>query len=415
MSTPALTHLVRLCRAFHSVLAWMILAFFLSLAVDGTLKEERAAWSHGPYHLIASHRAMPEQDTAILWAAGTLARNSNLETLYRDDRFQSWKAQHFGNPLVQDKWMYAPAALLTVVPLSYLPLPCAFLAWDGLTLIAAICLLRYARLPWLIIAIGALSPATWRSLVLGQFGVLIGAFLVTGLLLTERHPIKAGILLGLSTIKPQQGLIAPIAWLAARQWRPICIAGATFCALVAASSLIFGLHAWTLFLTDGRRSVSAMLTAPPPNVYINGGLSVFWMCRTLGWGIGHAYMAHIAVAAVAACLTFLAWRKPRIDPITRMAFTCLCSLLISPYGYTSDMFAYSISLAVLLRNNHWRLTLIDVILWLWPFYCIPVTMLSGVLLTPVMVIIAAARAWFHLQTDLRPAISQSPDLARATA
>ena len=55
--------------------------------------------------------------------------------------------------------------------------------------------------------------------------------------------VWAGILLGMATIKPQLGLLLPVALVAARQWRALAAAAATVAALVLLSAWAFGLDA----------------------------------------------------------------------------------------------------------------------------------------------------------------------------
>jgi hypothetical protein len=316
---------------------------------------------------------MPEEDFANLWSAGHLVRMGRLDWVYSSQLFQIWKQSQFGTSLRTQDWIYPPTVLLIGVPLSFLPLVPAFILWDSATLLIAVILLRYARLPWPILIVGLLAPATWRSVLLGQYGVITGALVVAGLLLAPRYPVRAGIMLGISTLKPQQGIITPVAWLAARYWKAITAAAVTFGLMGIAIILWLGSHAWKLFFINSSAMARGILDALPPQPNISTGVSVFWMCRTMGGTIAMSYSAQIAVAIVAVIFVYRAWLITDIDPLTRVAFTACCSLLITPYGYTSDMVAFSIAVVIILSNNQWRLRLIDVFLWLWPFYCSHVT------------------------------------------
>jgi hypothetical protein len=383
--------------AFHVVLAWVLLGLFLSSALKGAISDEMKMWALGPYHPNLYNFSMPEQDLTNLWAAGHLARLGHLDWLYSPAQFQGWKVNLFGSDLLKNDWIYPPTIILIGVPLSYLPLPTAFWLWDLLTFVLALALLRYARLPWSVIGFGLLGPATWRSLILGQYGVFTGALVVAGLVLSEKHPIKAGIFLGLSTIKPQQGIIAPAAWLGAAYWRAILAAAATFGVMACLVTIWFGPQSWILFLGEGRATAKAILEAHPPTAYMNTGTSVFWMLRTMGCGIYLAYGAQLVIAMIAFVIVYRVWHRPDNELMAKVAMTVCCSLLITPYGFTSDMVSYSIAVAIIVRNNFWRLRLIDVILWLWPFYCTFTTVHIGLLLTPVFVVTAAMLAWFQMK------------------
>jgi hypothetical protein len=379
--------------AAHLVMSWFLLAFLGYWAFHFSVRSIGYAWSLGPYHPSPLSHTMPEEDFANLWAAGHLVRLGRLDWVYSSPLFEAWKQARFGASLRVQDWIYPPSVLLLGVPLSFLPLLPAFFLWDSVTLVIAILVLRWARLPWPILLVGLLGPATWRSLTLGQYGAITGALVIAGLMAAPGRPIRAGILLGLATLKPQQGVIVPVAWLAARAWRPIAAAAATLLALALLTSLLFGPHAWVLFFTNSSAMAKGILDLPPPQDNINTGVSVFWMCRTFGWQIGPSYDAQFAAAILAVGLTWFAWARPCADPLARIAFTACASLMITPYGYTSDMVAYSIGVAVIASRNGWRLRLVDVVLWFWPFYCTLVTKLSGLLLTPVFTAAAAGLAW----------------------
>ena len=258
-------------QAFRTVLTWMVLGFCFLIALAQSIAEIQGLWASGPLHPNPYSHSMPEQDLANLWSGGHLVRLGHIDWLYTPYKFQEWKESLFGVPLLRNDWIYPPTVLFIGVPLSFLPLPSAFFTWDVVTFVLAVALLYYARLPSSVIAIGLLGPATWRSLLLGQYGVITGALFVSGLVLSERHPIKAGILLGLSTIKPQQGIIAPIAWFGARYWKAISAAAATFAVIGSVVAIWLGPPAWTLFSVEGTAVMREILEATPPTANINTG------------------------------------------------------------------------------------------------------------------------------------------------
>lgn len=384
-------------EAIYRVLCWMLLLLLLCLMLRSTQISISDDWTSGPLNLSPVRHAMPEEDFANLWAAGKMVRAGLLHNVYSAQLFQIWRQIHFGAGIQEEDWIYPPTVLLIGVPLSFLSVFQGFLLWDAVTLLCAVILLRHARLHWPILLAGLAGPATWRSLALGQYGVITGALVVAGLLLAPRQPIRAGIMLGVATLKPQQGVIVPVAWLAARYWRAIAAAAGMFGLMTVVVVCWLGGHAWVLFFTQSSVMARAILNAPPPRPYINTGVSVFWMSRTLGAGVAVAGVAQIAAAFVAAILVYRAWRLPDAEPLARMGATVCLSLFITPYGYTSDMVAYSIAVAVVFAANRWRLGLLDILLWTWPFFCTVVTMRSGLLLTPFFVALAAARCWRRMQ------------------
>jgi hypothetical protein len=380
-------------QKLHTAASYIALILFGSFALALAISSLNSNWSLGPFHPSPLSHTMPEEDFFNLWSAGNLVRESKLDWIYSSELFDHWKHVHFDPAILTEDWIYPPTVLLIGVPFSYLPLVPAFLLWNLLTTFGAVAIMRSARLPWSVIAVGLAGTASWRSLALGQYGIITGAFVIAGLVIAPRHPIRAGILLGFVTLKPQQGVIVPIAWLASRSWRAIASAALTFGILAAAVGLWLGPQSWALFLTHSRSMARAILEAPPPQPNINTGTSVFWMCRTMGSTVAAATYAQLLAGSIAVWLAYKAWRKHDVDSLTRVAFTVCLSLMVTPYGYTSDMVAFSIAVAIILRNDHWQLRLVHVFLWLWPLYCIIVTIETGILLTPPVVAIAAYLAW----------------------
>ncbi len=387
----------------RGVLAWTFVLLVALVTILITLIGIQALWSLGPDRPALASGTMPEGDLASLWMAGHLARLGQLDWLYDSRLFEAWRHRRFGEALIGQPWIYPPTVLLLGVPLSFLPLAAAFAVWNVATLAVAVLLLRHARLPWPILLAGLGAPATWRSLILGQYGVVTGALVVAGLLLAPRRPVRAGVMLGLVTLKPQQGLIVPVAWLAARNWRAIAAAAATFAALALTVAAWLGVHAWVLFATGSRLSLREILEAPLPQPNIDTGASVFWMARTLGTGMPAAYALQGIATAAAVVLAFRAWRRPGADPLARMAVTVCLSLFVTPYGYTSDMVAYSVAVASVVARNGWRVRPTDVLLWLWPGFCPVVTATTGFLLTPVALATVAAMAWRRMTPPPAPA------------
>lgn len=393
MKIRSFKYLKETWRSTNIVLSWVFLGVFYTMTLLATVQAEKAIWSTGSLHPSPVSHAMPEGDFVNLWTAGHLVRTGRVSWLYSSDLFQEWKTNQFGKSLPSSDWIYPPTVLFIGVPLSFLPLASAFLLWGIGTLAIAVALLRHARLPWTILIVGLAGPATWRSLTLGQYGVITGALVVAGLLLAPRYPIRAGIMLGISTIKPQQGAIVPIAWLAARNWRAIAVAAIISGIMAMGIILWLGLTPWELFFTQSSAMARRILEALPPQPTISTGVSVFWMLRTMGSGIALSYTVHFIFAIVAIVFVFRAWRISGANPMMRMSCTACLSLMIMPYGYTSDMVAYSIAVAAIVANNHWRLRLVDVFLWLWPALCPVVTANSGVLFTPCVVMAASFLAW----------------------
>jgi alpha-1,2-mannosyltransferase len=257
-------------------------------------------------------------------------------------------------------------------------------------------LLRLAGLGWAMVALSVVCPAEWLSLIYGQYGGIIGCLVFAGLVLASRRPVAAGIMIGLVTLKPQTGLLAPVVWLGARRWRAIAVACITFGVLAAVPVLLFGSISWELFLRYSGGMAANLVQAKFGQGYQLTGTSVFWMLRSFGAGIFVAYMGQGIAALTAALAVYRLWRMD-IDKFVQSSLTMFLALFVAPYGFSVDMVGYSVGLAVLAERRGWRVSLIDGLLWLWPGYVAIVTQLTGVLLTPLVVVGAVFMGWRQLR------------------
>ena len=78
-------------------------------------------------------------------------------------------------------------------------------------------------------------PLLCTNLLCGQIGALISVLALTATYFWPDRPIRAGVAIGLLAIKPQLGLLLPLALAAACRWRTMVWASATVAALIGAS------------------------------------------------------------------------------------------------------------------------------------------------------------------------------------
>jgi len=335
----------------------------------------------------------PQCDFSAFWPAGVLARAHHTATLYDPQRFWDYRRAVLTSQAANTRWIYPPVGLLPSAAISFVPFESAFWVWTAVSLIAAAGLLRGAGLPWSVITVGLLSPAALWNTELGQFGTLMGAALVAGLLLANKAPVRAGSILALLLVKPQYGVLLPVAFAAGRQWRAMVACAIACVALVAATTALTGPDVWRAYITIGMPVAQRFLETPPSmDASHNFGLSVFWMLRSFGAGVGGSYAAQ-TICSLLALTAAMIWRRRNLPPLDVTTLVVMLTLLASPYGYTDDMVGFSVVLAARAQRRGWRLGLLDVLFWLWPFACPIITARTGSLLTPVVVALALARAW----------------------
>ena len=90
--------------------------------------------------------------------------------------------------------------------------------------------------------------------------------------------------------------------------------------------------------------------------------------------------------------------------LDKAALTALLSRLATPYGYTDNMAASSVMLAALAERCGWRIGLREVVFWSWPALCPTVSVASGVLFTPLAVVLAAVGVWQGAALRARAAV-----------
>ncbi len=347
-------------------------------------------------HIVDGPCGSPQCDFSAFWPAAGLAWAGQGALAYQPAALQALRVSLFGPGIDAPSWLYPPVSLLLMMPFAKLPFEPAFWVWTLAALGFAVAALRLAGLGWLVILAGLASPAALWNLQLGQFGIISGAALVAGLLLLETRPFVAGALLGLLAVKPQPGLLAPVALLAARRWRALAASALAGAVLCVASLAILGAPVWVAYFSSGLRAAGQTLDAPLALAasYQQFGVSVFWMLRSFGFGLGlsHALQLLAALAAVMAC--WRVWRAG-ISLQNRAAIVVFLSLFVTPYGFTDDMVAFSFALAWGAQARGWKLDLGDALLWLWPALCPVMFTLTGWELTPLAVACAAARCWWR--------------------
>jgi arabinofuranan 3-O-arabinosyltransferase len=243
-------------------------------------------------------------------------------------------------------WHYPPPAFFFAAALATLPLLVAAVIWLVATLAAyaaAIGTILGARTGALF-ALG--FPAAIWNVTAGQNGFLTAALIGGTLGLLERHPVPAGICLGLLTYKPQFGLLFPFVLIADRRWQTIAVAALTGIALAALSWLAFGGASWQAFVQWAPISNRILLD--------EGALdwdrlqSVFALIRAHGGGETLAWIAQGALTLLLIAGLVRLWRS-RVAYELKAAALAAGTLLATPYLFMYDLVVLAVAVAFLLR------------------------------------------------------------------
>jgi hypothetical protein len=208
-------------------------------------------------------------------------------------------------------FFYPPSFLLFVWPLgamAYFPALAAWLALTGTAWLAAVRgWFRALGLKGPSVVLVTAFPPAIITLTHGQTSFLLGALLGGGLLLVRQRPWSAGVLIGLATIKPQLGLLVPVALLASGQWRTIISAGVTAIGIAGLAAVLFGPQVWSDWLAITQAAGSATDSG---TIGFAKMVSMFAGLRLIGIPSEAAMALQVlSTLAVAAAIAVAGWRR----------------------------------------------------------------------------------------------------------
>jgi hypothetical protein len=286
-------------------------------------------------------------DFSNVWAAGSLVLERKPAAPYEPALQHAAEQRAFdGRNVPFFGWHYPPLFLLVAAGLALLPYGFALLVWVALTLTAYVLVIRAIVPRPEAILVALAFPAVLVNLGHGQNGFLTAALLGGGLLLLERRPLLAGLLLGLLAYKPQFGVVIPLALAAGAHWRAFAAAAVTVVVACAATLLLLGPSVWIAFVDSLTFTRVVVLEAGDtgwPKIQ-----SLFAALRMWGVGIAAAYGAQASLALAVAITTAWLWHAPLAKELKAAALPCAC-LLTTPYVLDYDLVVLAVSIAFLAR------------------------------------------------------------------
>lgn len=329
-------------------------------------------------------------DFSNVWTAGWMADHGRAPEAW------DWPTQHEVQKQVHHDpaipfygWHYPPPFLIIATLLAQFPYVVALLLWQGMTLLLALCLIRRI-LPGdrdaILVALGA--PVVLVCLGHGQNAFLTASLLGAGMLLLDRKPWVAGMLLGALVYKPQFAVLIPILILARGNWRAFIAAGLTVTALCLLTLAIWGWPVWQAFRD------SLPLTQ---HIIIEAGAtgwekiqSPFSAIRQWGGAIPFAYAVQGIVTAIAIAAAALATRRGSME--VRGAAALSAALLCTPYVLDYDFVLLGVAIAFLAADMKRRGALAWEPTWLAYAWLAPLfgRSLSELIHVPVNLIAAIA-------------------------
>ena len=302
-------------------------------------------------------------DFSNVYAAGTLVNEGKAATAFDPALEYAREREIFGNDTLFYGWHYPPFFLFAASALALLPYGLALTVWQAMTLGLYLLMIRGIVAPspclpgegrgdvtagslWLLLALA--FPAVLINVGHGQNGFLTAALLGGALIVLDRRPLLAGILLGLLVYKPQYGLLLPVVLGVSGRWRCFAAAAATVVVLAIATTLIFGMPVWHAFAVFSEFTRKVVLEQGDTGFFKIQ--SIFAWARMWGAPIPLAYAVQgFATLGIAAALAWL-WRSPAAYPL-KAAALCIGTILATPYSFDYDMMVLAPAIAFLAADG----------------------------------------------------------------
>jgi alpha-1,2-mannosyltransferase len=300
-------------------------------------------------------------DFVVFWQVAQETVYKDISAIYGKDKITGESivqlAQVAKNTRTAAPFAYPPHFLLFIWPLAYLSYDQAVTLWSLLQIIIFYVLLfklyGFGRHDWQLRLIMAASvlPMLSANLFSGQTGTWLA---ILFMLVVHYWPraIPAGICLGLMTIKPQLGLLWPVALIASRRWRTIAIAVLTAGILCAIATVWLGTAIWTQYFQAAHYFGQYM--SQGFSWFAQLALSPFISLYTVGIPKPLAMLAQGAVSVVAIILVITSFRRSQPWSFPLLACT---ALLVTPYAlaYDSPLLAVAIMpLLIVAWGRGWR-------------------------------------------------------------
>lgn len=275
-------------------------------------------------------------DFTAFWAAAKLALAGDAAAAFEPDRLREALSLPPGMPPGDLIWLYPPAWHMAVAPLGLLSFPAAYLVYSAAAFAAFAATIRPLARPLpggspLVLA----APAVLIALLLGNMSLLWTAGLAGALgAAAAGQAALAGLLIALLTVKPQLGLLVPVALAAGGHWRVILWALLCTAALLALSTAVMGVGYWRHFF-DAMGLMSGLMTTGV--VEFKGMMTWYAMFRTGGAPHAPALTAQVAIALAAAAAVGWVWSRPHASADLMAAALCAAIPLATPYAYHYEM------------------------------------------------------------------------------
>jgi alpha-1,2-mannosyltransferase len=305
---------------------------------------------------IRALRDLPATDFVNFVAAARILRSGSC--LYCSAAQEAASHAVVGGPLTSHFVVFVSPPLVAAVfsPLSPMDPHVALAIFLGLSLAAiglAAWLIATRWLPNLSIlqravfvtAAVASAPAMW-GIAIGQLDPLLFCAVVAGMTIWRRHPILAGMLIGVLCIKPQLFVLVPVALILSRNWRMMLGTGIAMAGLALTTLTLMG---WNHLLDWPHFVLSQYATVPAQSISVP---------LTIGRFVGSGALTGILALTLCALGVGVLWRRRDhlSDVGTAVALGITLTMLASPHLLAYDTLFLTIPLAWMARTDWGRAT-----------------------------------------------------------
>ncbi|MEM9171060.1 MAG: glycosyltransferase family 87 protein, partial [Pseudomonadota bacterium] len=256
------------------------------------------------------------------------------------------RLNELGPPIATDyrlTWQYPPTMFLLVAPFALAPFALGAFAWSGGSALVFGAALRGAGVPWASILAIAASTSALQAFVTGQNGFMTAALLLGAALAPDRHPLVAGLCAAALSVKPQLGLLIPIAYAAAGCWRAFAVAALGAAALAGAATGVYGAAIWG----DFAAGLGAVSDRVADGVYpLDKMATPFAFAKYAGLARPLAMAVHAGAALAAAGAVAIIWARVKAADL-RAASLIAATFFVAPYAYYYDLILLAAPLAFL--------------------------------------------------------------------
>lgn len=328
-----------------------------------------AIWCVKYYILNDRTAPMVGIDFGIFWAAARVAIEHGAPAVFSAEWMNTVEAQV--RPMAAyAPFPYPPTFLLALLPFGALKFDGAVALFTvlGLSAYSAVIARLCRGIDRSALLVVAAFPGVALAAYAGQNSLLTAAAAGAALALLETAPLRAGACIAFLAIKPQFGVLFPLALLCGRYWRGLFASAVLFIAFAACTAAVLGVDAWRTYVSYVPTLNRSLLLNG--NDHWAGMPTVFAAARMAGLPVVGAYACHMLVAVPAVLSALYLWaRRARFE--LRAAALSVASLLMQPYMMSYDLAWLGLPIALLAHDStHSPLSRVDRaivgVAWLMP-------------------------------------------------